>query len=220
MTLRNIAYDLLEFGKVSAANELGFDVVDTPKDAKNSLNVYLANIIEEQTAKLQLQLKNIANDALSNKLDPSTTQLMLENEFDSFFDKIIIPTVAALVPKTFNQGRQITFDANKEDIMGFRYTAVLDKGTTKFCRSLDGKIFKPTDLDYALLTPPNHFGCRSMWTAIRKGTKGIRFDGKPDGLPVYSSISNFQDVKAIQNTETEVDYGNIEDYLEKLISDI
>ena len=95
----------------------------------------------------------------------------------------------------FNKGRELTFTTYPETIFAFRYTAVLDSRTTDYCKNLDGQVFQATDPNYALLTPPNHYGCRSFWTPITQNeSSGVTVDGKPYNIPVYSSVDTFKDI--------------------------
>lgn len=47
-------------------------------------------------------------------------------------------------------------------VVAMEYSAILDERTTEICEHLHGKIFK----DWADLTPPNHFNCRSVLVPV------------------------------------------------------
>ena len=193
--LRMIILEMLEYGKLVAAEELDKDAPTTSKKDRQAMEDEVDMVLEEQMARLKFRLQNTANDSLIKELPENDTRLRLEEEYDTFFDTVLYPTIYALLPKALNMGRSITFEKFKEDIFAYRYTAVMDSSTTDLCRSLDGKVFQETDPDYAMLTPPNHFGCRSIWTAITNKQQEVynyKVDGKPAGTPVYSSISTFR----------------------------
>lgn len=74
------------------------------------------------------------------------------------------------------------------DIAPFwRLVAVLDKGTTKICRSLHNHVFSKLDKKAWQFLPPNHWGCRSDAEDVLGSYKGkiISFDDAvtldPDG---------------------------------------
>lgn len=72
---------------------------------------------------------------------------------------------------------------------------------TDFCASLDGQVFQDNDPDFAMLEPPNHFNCRSIWTSVTKD-EATEFDievtGKPtEDFPVFSNISTFKDAVSV-----------------------
>jgi len=70
--------------------------------------------------------------------------------------------VRTAVQNAGEQGRQRTWDSNKDIIKGVRWVSTLDSRTTTVCRSLDGQEFK---LDKGP-RPPVHYGCRSTVTPI------------------------------------------------------
>ena len=190
-----LSNELYEFGKQMSANEMNKSVPTTPKSELTGIRERTNSVAEEQEARLRLRLSMVANEALDSDIAENDAKVMLEQEYDSFWDKAIVPTVGLLVSKMFNKGRQLTFDKYQEYIFAFRYTAVLDSRTTAYCRELDGKVFQATDPNYALLTPPNHFGCRSFWTEILPSEAGgVQVEGKPVNIPVYSSVSTFEDI--------------------------
>jgi len=194
--LRELGSDIYEYGKRMAANEIGKSVPSTPKSEAVRIAEGTDIVAEEQEERLKLKLRSVANSALEGGIAENDAKLMLEQEYDSFWDKILIPTVGLLVSKMFNSGRKIAFEKNAQEIFAFRYTAVLDARTTQYCRDLDGKVFQAVDANYALLTPPNHYGCRSFWTPILQNeSEGIEVEGKPFDMPVYSSVDTFKDVK-------------------------
>lgn len=190
-----LALEMLEFGKIISANELDKAVPNTIRKDRQALEDEVEMVIEEQTARLRFRLQNVANEALLKELPENQVRLMLEEEYDSFFDTVLFPTIFVLIPKAMNWGIGITHKKYSKDIFAYRYTAVLDSRTTDFCRAMDGKVFQETDPDYAMLTPPNHYGCRSRWVAIMNKMQdkyNFRVDGKPTDIPVYSSVSTFK----------------------------
>lgn len=192
-----IAVEMTEFGKLMAANELQKPAPNTTKKNRSFIEDNVYAIIDEQIARLRLRLQELANRALQNNLPENDLKRQLDQEFDAFFDKALPPTIDKVVPDALNYGRGITFDRYKGDLFAYRYTAILDAHTTEYCRSLDGRVFQSNDPNYIMLTPPNHYGCRSIWTPITKveqKANPVRVDGKPLDVPVYSSVGTFKDI--------------------------
>lgn len=219
--LTMLASELYEYGKVMAANEIGKPVPQTPRVASLAIVDRVDAVASEQEERLRLKLSSVANEALDAGLSENDTKVLMEQEYDNFWSKVLIPTIGLLIGKMFNKGRQLTFDKNDGYIFAFRYTAVLDARTTQYCRDLDGKVFQATDPNYSLLTPPNHYGCRSMWTPITNPeSAGVIVDGKPSDLPVYSSVDTFKDVPASEPHKHGVQLSESAKEIEQLLDTI
>jgi SPP1 gp7 family putative phage head morphogenesis protein len=54
-------------------------------------------------------------------------------------------------------------------VEGFEYAGVDDKRQTAICKSLDGTQLPKNDPRWSVITPPNHYNCRSMKIAITFG---------------------------------------------------
>lgn len=192
--LVEIARETFDFGKRSASDEVGRETAGgSARLAGVDDRVNAA--VDEQESRLGLRLSVVANDSLDNGIPENEAKILMEQEYESFWDKTLLPTVALMISKMFNMGRGIAFKHYGGSIFAYRYTAVLDSRTTEYCRELDGKVFQANDPNFALLTPPQHFGCRSFWTPILfNESEGIEVNGKPSDLPIYSSVSTFKDV--------------------------
>jgi uncharacterized protein with gpF-like domain len=118
---------------------------------------------------------------------------------------VLIPAIGILIGTMFNKGRGLTFGKYGSSISAYRYTAVLDERTTRYCRELDGRVFQENDPNYTLLTPPNHYRCRSMWTPILPSEMGgVQVEGKPDYIETYSSVDTFKDLAEQEKAEAEL----------------
>lgn len=92
----------------------------------------------------------------------------------------VIRTQAA---QSYNQARASEFDAMKDAIVGYFYSAILDDRTTALCRSLDSAskgIYKPADRD--LINPPKHFNCRSTLIPVMQGQTIEKFATVPANI--------------------------------------
>lgn len=200
-----LAAEMLEFGKVMAANELEKPVPNTTENDRTDLQEEIDMIIESQIAAYRFRLMNVANDSLKKNRPENETRLMMEQEHNQFWTAKLLPTLGVLIPKSYNTGRAITFRKYSDDIFAFRYTAKMEN-TCKYCERLDGRVFQESDPNYAFLEPPQHFRCKCQWTPISKieaKEYGTRVDGKPNQLPVYSSLSTFQDVDITNLSDKE-----------------
>lgn len=72
--------------------------------------------------------------------------------------------VRTAVNEFANAAAQLTYEENKEVLVGFEYVATLDERTTDICRALDGKVFKIGDPKAK--SPPQHWGCRSTTVPV------------------------------------------------------
>jgi len=204
---------LMEFGKISAANELLESVPTTKTPQRVYMEDKVNATVGEQQDRLKLRLTSVANAALINNIPENQAQLLLDREYDNFFEVALKPTVAALLPEALNWGRKVTFDKYNDVIFAYRYSAVLDNRTTEYCSNLDGKVFQITDPDFYMVTPPNHFGCRSIWVAIlKRESAGVKVDGKPFGVPVYGSISSFKNSGNVRDA-------TLSELIEKIINE-
>ena len=92
---------------------------------------------------------------------------------DSAGHRINIPARLATIARTnltdaFNQARLSAFtDPSIGDfVKAYMYDAIMDGRTTETCRIRDGRIYLKDDPIWKVMTPPAHFNCRSVLTAI------------------------------------------------------
>lgn len=200
--------DMFEFGKVTAANELNESVPTTDTQTRNALDAKVDSTVNEQTSRLMFRMQDTANQALLNETPENQSELLLEQIYNGFWETVLAPTIYGLVPFAMNLGRKTTFTEYSDKIFAFRYTAILDQRTTDYCRNLNGTVFQSNDPEFSVVTPPNHFGCRSMWTAITKDQQKdnpVRVTGKPEDLPLFAGLSNFKDVESTSQLSDDGD---------------
>ena len=70
----------------------------------------------------------------------------------------------------WNAGRWTQMRRIEESIRYVEFVAIEDARTTAFCRSYSGVVRKMDDPIWGVITPPNHFNCRSTTRAIMKGS--------------------------------------------------
>ena len=67
----------------------------------------------------------------------------------------------------YNAGRWVQIKQSKT-VKYLVYNAILDERTTKLCKSLDGTVKPADDSFWEKFYPPNHHGCRSLATVVRR----------------------------------------------------
>jgi len=75
----------------------------------------------------------------------------------------------------YNTGRMNTYtsDRIRPFVESYQYLAILDDRTTLFCEDHNDQIIKANDPRLGMITPPNHFNCRSMLNAVLTGERDI-----------------------------------------------
>jgi hypothetical protein len=155
---------LFEFGKLKSSYEIKQPAPATIAEVNQRITeraFFLANRHEKQ---LMDELKGIAAVGMMN---PETTDAeTIENVVQGFekFNKKNAPITASLVTSTeINNGRQYTFESNKDELYGYQWSAILDKHACNYCFSMDGKVIGTEDKAFHEYKPGAvHFGCRCL----------------------------------------------------------
>jgi SPP1 gp7 family putative phage head morphogenesis protein len=193
------ALTTMNFGKDVAATEIGQSPPKTPLAVRARLTEMIRRTIGKQESDLEFRMQTIAQQALDANRPENETRILLEAEYDDYFSKTIKTGLRTTLSDALNTGRGITFANYQDQIYAYRYSAVIDSGTTDYCRTMDGRVFQFNDPNFAMVTPPNHYGCRSIWTVILIGEEdGVVVDGTPGSIPIYgASLNRFKDVLSV-----------------------
>lgn len=71
------------------------------------------------------------------------------------------------VQSAYNDGRYSRQIETIKTLPYYQYVAIIDSQTTLGCRTLNGKVFRKDDLDFASdFRPPRHYNCRSILRSI------------------------------------------------------
>jgi SPP1 gp7 family putative phage head morphogenesis protein len=89
----------------------------------------------------------------------------------------IMTTVRTVIAKSFSEGRKQQFEELGDEIKAYEFSAIADSRTSTLCLALDGKKFRPEELDK--YNPPLHFNCRSVVIPIFKDEEFEGFDDMP-----------------------------------------
>ena len=210
--LELLANQTAEFGKFTVSKELDKPIIATVKKDSNYIKSKVALVVAEQENGLRFRLQNTSNELIRRKAPENEAKLILEQEFEAYMQKKVVPTVDITVGGYFNMGRGMMFDKYENEIWGYRYTAVLDNRTTEYCSTMDGRVFDKNDPEFIVRTPPQHWGCRSFWTPVtyeEQKQEGFVVDGGGD-VPLFSSINTYTglseklDRQKSQNIKTEI----------------
>lgn len=183
--LKSAAKDGSKDAKETVKRQIGSkfkaDVGWNEKAAIKWLSQYALNTAGVLTDKLQIQINFvIANAIKTGKALPDIINdledLLLpyignDNVIDdvSVIEPYRLETIARTGMTTaYNQGALVTYrDPDViEWVAGVEYSAIMDSRTTEVCRHLNGRVFKVDDSDMDILTPPNHYNCRSVLVPI------------------------------------------------------
>jgi SPP1 gp7 family putative phage head morphogenesis protein len=122
------------------------------------------------------------------KGDVNWTATQLEKLFDGYIFKPAqagnyvlgagyhIDTIARTnFTSAMNQGRKVKFeDPDVADyVVAYSWSSILDSGTTPYCYSMDGRVFRKDEL--AGRMPPAHYNCRSFIVPVTEGEE-FKFD--------------------------------------------
>lgn len=96
----------------------------------------------------------------------------------------------------FNMGRRQFFEDPQLGgfVVGYQYSAILDPRTTRVCQWLDGKTFSVTYKDLEVITPPNHWNCRSILVPITQMDEIEEFDNRLPPKDLLDVIHNFKKI--------------------------
>lgn len=192
--------DMYQFGLDQGANEIGVEKRKLNAKEKATISGAVALILMKQQADLGFRMGKVVETSVADEnISNSEVVEALNKEYDSYWDSALTLTATMLTGQALNKGLLSIFGEN--NVEAFRYTAVLDSATTNYCRSLDGSVFDPQDPNFHKVSPPNHFNCRSRWSAI---TKKVETNGVPSGLEVQESIYDFKDPKILEEIESKL----------------
>lgn len=191
---------LFEFGKLKASYEIKQPAPTTIAEVNDRITkeaFFLANRHEKQ---LLNEIKGIAAVAMIDAdISDEETMEMVEEGFDKFLNRNVPATASLVTSGEINNGRKYTFDAFKDEIYGYQWSAILDAATCNYCMSMDGRVIGVEDKAFADYHPGKvHFNCRCIWVAILKEEENPPpFTGIPETLRPQSAVPtwDFKDLE-------------------------
>lgn len=181
--------DAYNFGKKGAAEELDTKIPATPSESKDFVYQIADSITTKQLSDLAFIISSTVTGAVHkgqlDKTDLSVDDVVqqLQDAFDAFFSAKILLTGGIVVSEAVNRARDDVFSANKQRIVAYQYSAILDRKTCPLCEELDGTSVEYADYKSTKLMPPLHQLCRCIWVAILKTDPNVPdITGFGDGL--------------------------------------
>ncbi len=198
-TYANSMKRLFETGKKTASDEMGVVSPATDPDVRG---VFAAQAFALED-KISLESGQTGKEEALYQIQRGATSAwaseMAVKAVNDRLAKMARASGTQAIAGAFSSGRLSVFDKYRDKVYAFQYAAVLDKRTTNFCLSMNGRVIGPDDADFYRLSPPNHVGCRSFWVEILKDEFV-----KPEIEPIPGSIprnrtglTNFQDLKKV-----------------------
>lgn len=200
--IQDIRKEAFDYGKDSAAAELTVQTVQTTAEQKAYMIAESGQIANKVADKLKGDALSAVNQEIARNggAISTLTSASAIKTIGSVMDDTITKSFSGLttigVVGTMNTGRGATFASYPEKIYAFQYSSIIDWRTTDRCLSLDGRVVLAWSAEYSNYSPPQHYGCRSMWVAIDNEET---FKPKITGIP--SSINPVTNI----NTDTTVD---------------
>lgn len=154
-----IQKEAFDFWKQTASNEMKVKAKPTNKN--------LEWIMKKQNTDT---IKKMLSD-IKKKFDLKWYKRFSEWVFAEFSETGILSQFfnwlkSLFVMWSINLGRETVREDNPEMVYAFQFSAILDDRTTDICNWLDGVIVKPWSDRYYQISPPRHWGCRSIWVEI------------------------------------------------------
>lgn len=191
--------DVYESSKLVAANEIEVDATPTDSSQRAMLTLTAQTNVNKLLTDMEARAINIIKTNVANGTDQDETQGAVMQDIIDFIGNGLVSIIDPNINGIFELARRWLFSKNENEIIGYRYTAILDTGTTSYCRSLDGKAFKIDDPDLPNIWPPHHFGERSTMTPILKKDGPVTFEIRTP--KTFGSLYDFKDQPAFSESE-------------------
>lgn len=165
-------YSVIEIGPAMATEEVAAWL--------NDQAVFITGIEVDEILK---KTKVILTDGIRSGAGVDEVVKMLNKEFKKYdisFDATRLENIVRTnTLKAFNQTRLNEFSKNKEMLVGYQFSAIMDGRTSDVCSEYDGKVFPVEEADK--LNPPLHHQCRSVLVPVFKDEvdENFEFDKLP-----------------------------------------
>lgn len=201
--LTKIQLDMFETGKKSVAAEIGVKVPPTAREIAGALRVQNEKIVEKYVSDLESAASTAVTQQVARR-GGSVTSTATADAVAAAAEavtKTAAQSKAAMktlsVIGTLNLGRATVFERYPEEVYAMQYSAIIDDRTTDHCLSLDGRVVKPGSQEFYWYSPPQHYGCRSLWVEILRDEEfPPEITGIPKSIKPSKSIDAFEDLKA------------------------
>ncbi|RXK19086.1 minor capsid protein [Macrococcus sp. DPC7161] len=112
------------------------------------------------------------------------------------------------VSRVQTEAKKLSYDDN--DILEYKYLAIIDDRTTHTCKSLHGKVFKVSEMKVGVNAPPMHQFCRSTTIPVKRKESNDWEDEDGD------LFIDDEQIEAEADAENEAVLSDINDILSRL----
>lgn len=165
---KNIVRDTLKasttYGKNNASREMGVDTPPDPAALSSILELSAENIANDHFQELATEARTIVTEQIAKDVSAAQIAAMVDQNLDDTIDYVVGNTSEIIIGGSINQGRQIVFEDNLDEIYALQRSEILDLRTCAYCLSMDGRIVSKDD-PFAKNTI-FHSGCRGIWVEI------------------------------------------------------
>lgn len=164
--IKNATQTAFVYGKNNAAKELGVDAPPNPSATLKQIDIQSAAIADMQIAEITTESKNAYIDSISKGNSTTASLAAADAAAAAAIERLAGDTSSILMSGYINQGRNVVFDLNGDDIHALQRSELLDLTTCNYCLSIDGRIIEQDD-PFGQNTI-FHSNCRGIWVAILK----------------------------------------------------
>ena len=191
---------LFEFGKLKASYEITKPAPGTSAEINQGITSKAYYLTARHEKQILDELKGIAAVGMMEpEINVDKTISNIRERMEQFYAKNVPATASYVTTGEINAGRKYTFDAFKDELYGYQWSAILDNHTCNYCTSMDGRIIGVEDKAFSEYKPGEvHFGCRCIWVAIMKDEANPPpYTGIPDILVPQTQMEawNFRDLE-------------------------
>ncbi len=132
-----------------------------------------------------------------NSMDKIVQDFVAEGLLDEPIPGYRLEAIARTnINQAFNMGRKIFFEDPQLEgyVIGYQYSAIIDARTTPICEWLDNRTFSILYKDLEIITPPNHWNCRSLLVPLTLDDEIEDFDNKLPPKNLLEQIYRFKKI--------------------------
>lgn len=163
--IRDKMKEAYEYGKTSAAKEIGAKTPANTKQVLAQIDVQADAIAEMHIAQIQNEGKMQLVASLNKGSSTAASIAVAEAATAAMIAELTTNTSRIVMAGYMNNGRDFIFEVNDADIYAKQRSEVLDGSTCNYCLSIDGRVLH-TDDPFTKNTI-FHSRCRGIWVGIK-----------------------------------------------------
>lgn len=201
-TITDIQKEMFEIWKKTASTEIWVSVPPTKAEVRWAMRVQNDALVEKIISDVETA-GTLATTQIINKKGGSITSTgsveaisWARESIDNTLTKWLNTLTTLWVTGAINLGRSSIFERYPEKVYAMQYSAILDGRTTARCLSLDWRVVKPWSPEFYKYSPPQHYGCRSIWVEILVDeTFKPDITWIPNSIPEMKTIDSKEELK-------------------------